>query len=340
MAYKDKVTGENVSKCLCVILLVLQSCILDYYLVENHSLAWIGFSLVDLVIIILWIAALYIAYKQCRKQTHEVRKAIRTSPDELRVAYVAWLVYAVGYAIQISFIFKTFAHKLDNAQTTTIFGQNMLKLSLTITPMLFLLLVHAHHDAAPNTSRKYYIEKLTGSVTIDLMDSIEILEILFTDVAENNLPTSFENTIIAFACINVFLPTLALHALKQKKIWHGHGGLFPSKVLYHLCYIFLVNVPFFIIRVLLWVCYEQDVSVFLAKNFILIVMNSWDIVEHYSHHKRPSCSASSNDNVALEDIPSGKDETAVNVHDPGENIKIEISSLNGNEDVHLGMGYV
>ena len=98
MAYKDNVTGENVSKCLCVILLVLQSCILDYYLVENHSLAWIGFSLVDLVIIILWIAALYIAYKQCRKRTHEVRKAIRTSPDELRVAYVAWLVYAVGYS--------------------------------------------------------------------------------------------------------------------------------------------------------------------------------------------------------------------------------------------------
>ncbi len=326
MACTDKVTVENVSKCLCVVLLVLQSCILDYYLVENHSLAWIGFLLVDIIIIILWIAALYIAFKRYKRKTHKVSKAIRANPDELRVAYFAWLVYAVGYTIQISFIFKRFAHKLDNAQTTTIFGQNMLKSSLTITPMLFLLLVHAHHDAAPDTSRKYYIQKLTGGVTIDLMDSIEILEILFTD---HNLPTSFENTIVAFACINVFLPTLALHALKQKQLWHG--GLLPSKVLYNFCYICLVNVPFFIIRVLLWASYKQDVSVFLAKNIILIVMNSWDIVEHYSHHTKPSLSASPS--VALEDIPIKDSSSSA---EPSG--KDEIANLN--EIEVLGMGYV
>ena len=295
-------------------------------MVENNSLAWIGFVLVDVVIIILWIAALFIAFKQYRRQTH-VNNEIRENPDEMRVAFVAWLVYAVGYTIQISFIFKTFAHKLENAETTTIFGQNLLKLSLTITPMLFLLLIHAHHDAAPNTRRKYYIEKISGGVTIDLMDSIEILEILFTDL---NLPIDFENAIVAFACINVFLPTLALHALKQKKLWHGHGVLFPSKVLYNFCYICLVNVPFFVIRVLLWASYKQDVSVFLAKNIILIVMNLWDIVEHYSNHKRPSQSGSTD--VALQDIQS-------KVHRPSKPAGMdEIADLSGNEE--LCMGYV
>ena len=325
MACKNKVTVENVSKCLCVVLLVLQSCILDYYLVENHSLAWIGFVVVDVVIIIIWIVALYIAFKQYRRQTHAANNEIRASPDELRVAFVAWLVYAVGYTIQISFIFKTFAHKLENAETTTIFGQNMLKLSLTITPMLFLLLIHAHHDAAPNTRRKYYIEKISGGVTIDLMDSIEILEILFTDL---NLPPDFENTIIAFACINVFLPTLALHALKQKKLWHGHGGLFPSKVLYNFCYICLVNVPFFVIRVLLWASYKQDVSVFLAKNIILIVMNLWDIVEHYSNHKKQSQSGSTN--ISLQDIQCKE-------HRPSKPVGMdEIANLGGNEESCIG----
>jgi hypothetical protein len=327
MSFKDKVTVENVSKFLCVVLLVLQSCILDYYLVENHSPAWIGFVVVDVVIVILWIAALYIAFKQYRRQTHTVNTQIRASPDELRVAFVAWLVYAAGYTIQISFIFKRFAHKLENAQTATIFGQNVLKLSLTITPMLFLLLIHAHHDAAPNTRRKYYIEKISGGVTIDLVDSIEILEILFTDL---DLPSSFENTIIAFACVNVFLPTLALHALKQKKLWRGQGGLFPSKVLYNFCYICLVNVPFFVIRILLWVSYKQDVSVFLAKNIILIVMNSWDIVEHYSNHKRSSQSGSVH--LALEDIQTKDPESAKL---SGSN---DIANLNENEE--LGIGYV
>lgn len=332
MACKDKITAESVSKCLCVVLLVLQSSILDYYLIENHSLAWIGFVLVDIVIIVLWIAALYTAFTHHQRQTNSARKADkeqlqRTNPDELKVAYLAWLVYAVGYTVQVSFIFKKFASKLDNAGTSTIFGQNMLKLSLAITPMLFLLLVHAHHDAAPHSMRKYYIEILTGSVTIDLMDSIEILEILFTDLPEHKPSTSFENTIIAFACINVFLPTFALHAVKQKKTWNDHFA--PSKLLYNLCYIFLVNVPFFIIRVLLWAHYKQDVSVFLAKNIILIVMNSWDIVEHCWCRKIPSQNVSPS--IAIEDIstqPSGES---------------EVTSYVGNfshENEYIGEGYV
>lgn len=341
---EGRLTVESVLKVFCVVLLVLQSCILDYYLVENDSLAWIGFVLIDIVIILLWIAALFIAFKQHQRETHEASTAMTSSLDELRIAYVAWLVYATGYTIQISFIFKTFAHKLDNAKTASIFGQNMLKLSLTLTPMLFLLLVHAHHDAAPNSSRKYYIERLTGGVTIDLMDSIEILEIFFMEPTETKLPTSFENVIVAFACINVFLPTVALHALKQKKLWQS--ALLPSKVLYNLCYIFLVNVPFFVIRVILWASYGQDVSVFLAKNVILIVMNSWDVAQHYSHHSRSSMITSPD--LVLEDIPSDtgpsaessqKNErsTSGNTSNIGGNIT-EKASLNENEE--LSVGYV
>ena len=330
MPHQNIVSAEKVSKILCVVLLLLQSCILDYYLVENKSLAWIGFVFIDIVVVALWVIALIVAYKQNQRKTSHDHSSTQTTtsspPDELRVAYVAWFVYAVGYTIEISLVFKYFDRQLSDSATSKVFGQNVLKCALTLTPMLFLLLVHAHHDAAPNSRRKFYIEGLTGGVTIDLMDSIEILEILFEEPEKVHLPGAFENCVIAFACINVFLPTLALLELKQSKFSGQRTAFISSKILYHFSYVFLVNLPYFIIRVILWAKYDQDVSVFLAKNIILIVLNLWDVYEFFTFEHAANTTESNV--VVLQDQRPSENLSNGGQEQPSDNAIVDTPTVN------------
>jgi hypothetical protein len=210
--------------------------------------------------------------------------------DELAFAYIAWLVYALHLVPQVATLFRMKADELD--EKTMVFGPNMLKMCLCITPALFLFLLFAHHDSKPHTSRKFYLEKLAGAVTLDLFDSVEMLEYLFD---KEVISISIEVSILIFACINMFLPVLALYELKHNK-FHASGQVssLSFKILYICSFVFLVNVPFLIIRVVLWHSYKLDISVLLAKNGLAIILGLLEIVEFCGDErprKCPSCSS-------------------------------------------------
>ncbi|KAJ7363518.1 hypothetical protein OS493_009673 [Desmophyllum pertusum] len=86
--------------------------------------------------------------------------ATTATKDEIKFAYLAWIVYAVHLVPQVATLFKLKASVLDER---LIFGPNMLKMNLCLTPMLFLFLIYAHHDAKSHSRRKYYLEKNDGS---------------------------------------------------------------------------------------------------------------------------------------------------------------------------------
>lgn len=96
--------------------------------------------------------------------------------NDFTSTYVAWLVYAVHLVPQVATIFKMFADELDK---DSFLNPNFLKLTLSITPMLFVCLVHSHHKSRESFARKTYVQILVSSVTLDLFDSVEILEYLF-----------------------------------------------------------------------------------------------------------------------------------------------------------------
>ncbi|XP_031568664.1 uncharacterized protein LOC116303288 [Actinia tenebrosa] len=299
---------EIFGKVLCILLLLLQGGVLDYYLVtESKTSSYLGFITTDIVVLIVWLIVVFIAKVHCniwmkfrhpncpkftmrwkaRRNVNQIDGRYREDyPDELPYAFVAWLAYtSITLVPEVAVIFKNYADDLEDVK---VYGQNILKIALCITPILFLLLVNSHHNAHPHSSRKWYVDKLTGGVTLDLIDSIDLMDILFLNDFKINLPAHLENAIIAFACINFFLPTLALLELSVNK-FDGQVRPVSFQVLYSLSYILLVNVPFSIIRLILWFEYNQDVSVFIAKNIIMTFIYIMDIRESLGPSKPKKC---------------------------------------------------
>ena len=283
---------EVVGKLFCLLLLIGQGAILDYYLVKHHEISSLGFMATDILVLAVWISVMILARRRFinkkKRQADQLDAghAPEDFPDEVPFAYIAWFAYAVVTLIpEVAVIFKRYADELADSK---VFGQNILKVALCFTPMIFLLLVNSHHDSSPHSRRKIYVDKLTASVTLDLLDSVDILEILFMDDFRIELPLPLENAIIGFACINFLLPTLALLELSVNK-FDGEVRSVRFQLIYSLCYIVLVNIPFLAIRTVLWIVYKQDVSVFVGKNIIAIAIYLIDVYDSVGPHRPRRC---------------------------------------------------
>ncbi|XP_077980535.1 uncharacterized protein LOC144435786 [Glandiceps talaboti] len=267
-----------------ILALIAQGVILDYYIISNNKdnnaqYAWI---VCDIVATIVWLYALITSFLHFRKlPITEADGSITSKPkqnvgtlksvlgDELRFIYVCWLAYACCLVPRVAYIFKTIAEPLTEAEK---FGPNTLKMTISVSAILFLFLVFTHHDVEPNTTRQHYIAFLTGSVTFDLLDTCQLLDMLFVTETGILLTWEIENAIISFACINLFLPVLALVELRE----NSKDGKTTSrwfKFIYSVCHIFLTNLPYFVIRSHLWHGRNSGVSTYLTKNVIMIVLD-------------------------------------------------------------------
>ena len=275
-----------------IILLAAQGAILDFYLVAGNSnkSSWIAWVVTDIIVLLVWTFTMVKSHKRLKKniaiQKEDDGQLLK---DELAYAYLAWIVYALHLVPQAAVIMKLIAHKLDEG--TMFFGPNLLKMDFCLTPVLFLFLVFAHHDAKPNSRRKFYLEKLLGMVTLDLFDSVEMLEYLFDKDA---IPPSIHNAILVFASINFLLPTLALYELKHNK-FHDSGEVSPVsfKLLYICIFLLFVNIPFLVIRLILWHKYHLDISVLLAKNGLGIMLGILEIGEFIGEQRPKRCNTCS-----------------------------------------------
>ncbi|KAJ7363519.1 hypothetical protein OS493_009674 [Desmophyllum pertusum] len=283
MARKTGIYRRAVARIFSVSLLVLQGVILDYYLIVQESSSWwFAWIITDAVVLFAWVFTMWMSHRKSRSL------ATTATKDEIKFAYLAWIVYAVHLVPQVATLFKLKAPVLDER---LIFGPNMLKMNLCLTPMLFLFLVYAHHDAKSHSRRKYYLEKMTAAVTLDLFDSVEMMEYLFD---KDKITLELENAILAFSCMNIFLPTFALFELRFNK-FHDSGEISPVsfKFIYICSFMFFVNVPFLVLRLILWHGHHLDISVLLAKNALAIVMGMIEIFEFIGEQRPRRCESCS-----------------------------------------------
>jgi hypothetical protein len=268
---------------IALLLLTLQAVLLDYFLVKHQSIKWMAWVVTDVFIIIVWtMAMLGSTIPMCGL----LRGLLVKNPkgNDFTATYLAWLAYAVHFIPQVATIFKVFADELDREG---FFNPNFLKLTLSITPMLFVCLVYSHHKSRESFARKTYVQILVSTVTLDLFDSIEILEYLFD---KEFISSSIETSIILFACINFCLPVLALYELKNNEF--RETGQIPAvsfKLLYVLSFLCFVNIPFLVIRVYLWHTFNLDVSILFAKNILGIYFGFTEIYEYYSETRPTRC---------------------------------------------------
>lgn len=279
MARKTAIYRRVFARVLAVSLLLFQGTILDYYLIiDARSSWWYAWIITDAIVLCIWVLTMWMSHRKSQSVNSQAK-------DEIKFAYIAWIVYAVHLVPQVATLFKRKATVFHDE--SLVFGPNTLKMNLCITPMLFLFLIYAHHDANSHSRRKYYLEKMTAAVTLDLFDSVEMLEYLFDD---GKIQVEMQDAILAFSCMNIFLPTFALFELKYNK-FHDSGEVSPVsfKFIYICSFMFFVNVPFLVLRLILWHGYHLDISVLLAKNALAIIMGIIEIFEFFGEQRPRRC---------------------------------------------------
>lgn len=260
---------------LCTALVLLQGVVLDYYLVHYKNKYWYSWVVADVALFFTFFMAFVISYRHMIIANESKSKKTRIQTGPLPLGYFAWLVYSCLLAARVAIIFKDIAWRLKEED---FFGPNTLKIGIASAAFVFLFLLLTHHNAETDSLRKIFINELTGTVVFDVLDSVDVLDVLFDHEAIEDFPVHLDTAIITVACINLILPTLPLATLSSTHFGHKKA---PKEIifLHKMLLVFLVNVPLLIIRLLLWHVLSKEISVFPIKNLIVIFLVFHDMYE-------------------------------------------------------------
>lgn len=258
-----------VSRVLNGLLISTQSGLLAYYHASNSSNnLWYTWLIADGVVLVIYIIAMVLSYMR----VHKMKASHRPSWDSMGTfhwPYVSWFMYSALLAVKIGLFFQSFAPSLTQNNA---FGSVTLQITIGLAAPIFLLTLSLHHGQELNHESVLYITELTGTVIIDILDSIEILNILFLEesTAKILFAVELKIAIIVIACINIILPTIPLFVLSQSNII---GNKVKNVMLAHkFIVLLLVNLPFLIIRLYIWQTQNGEVSVFIVKNMLMILL--------------------------------------------------------------------
>ena len=240
--------GRKVSLCF-FLLLVTQSFLLVKYVVKYEGkgdIYWL-FVLLFLPAIFVWLLV--------------------TNDNHTRWLGIVWLFYTLfALTPMVGWIFGSIAieNKLDSAEA---FGPNSLKAILCITPLLLLLLLQSATDTS---DYRDLLKELSFTVTLDLFDGIEMLEVILDeDENPHGIPKELEVAILAFVCGFFLLSPLELLRFKYTE----YGDVKTRKKVFWIRCTFqaLVNLAFLILRLILWFKYGRNAPIFIAKNGISLI---------------------------------------------------------------------
>ncbi|XP_066928589.1 transmembrane protein 121B-like [Clytia hemisphaerica] len=283
---------EILAKVVCVGMVLFQGLMFNGYMVLFHNSLWWLWSIVDGLLILSWTILLVVVWRAYRKkekakETQDLVDGVDLTkfPDEIKYAYIVWIVYALCLVPRLIILYR---RDVSNLLEKNILGPNFCKIATSCTPLIFMLLVYALHDAKQVATRKYFLASMVGSVTLDLFDSIDLLEFLFEKEDQRLYPRPILDATLAFACINIFLPSLALMEIKVNR-FDGQVGSLPFKIFYEGCFVFLVNIPNLLIRSILWHQYNADVSVLIMKNVMCICLGLGEIIRYFTEERPKQC---------------------------------------------------
>ena len=201
---------------------------------------------------------------------HYLRKcSYADNDDKLSTVWLIWATYIPAFLVAVAVIFSKVVHHLDSDQT---FGPNALKGTLCITPALLILLLYL--TICP-TYRKSILN-ISVTAALDIFDSIEMLEIILLQEREDfQLSNGLKIAIILFACACFLISPLGLARNKMDDVEIKERQ--NTSIWYGLIQIFCINLPFLILRLIVWLDCGYEASIFIAKNIISLVISIIEI---------------------------------------------------------------
>ena len=168
-------------------------------------------------------------------------------------------------AVTVAMTFCKVVEKIEKDDPLNI---NALKASLSITPVLLILLL----QLAICPSFREPVLSLSIFGALNIFDGIEMLEIvLMKNEGHLKLNTATEKSIVAFACTCFLLSPLGLIRNKFEADGEVKERKGTSMILGPI-EIVGTNLPFLILRAVVWGVYNYEASVFIAKNVISLVI--------------------------------------------------------------------
>ena len=124
---------------------------------------------------------------------------------------------------------------------------------------------------------RHWFNVISLRIALDLFDTVEMLEVVLEEnIVPHNIPRSFENAIIAFACISFILSPLQLMQIKllRRGDWRYRE---VTSICHKTLQTLAVNCVFLGLRLELFLGYGKDASIFIAKNGIIILLSLFEI---------------------------------------------------------------
>ena len=200
-------------------------------------------------------------------------RCLCTEASLLRMFYT-WGLYLVVFLIpMIATIFAVAGDELDK---TKFLGPNTLKVILCLTPVLFLFLPNTASGLSESDDYRQLAFRLTIQVTIDLFDTVEMLDIVL-DENENShgIPKWFGRLMVAVACFSFLLSLLQM---AENKLVEGEVEQWKClAIIRNVVQMVCVNLVFMVIRLVIFFKYKKEESIFIAKNGIAIYFSALEI---------------------------------------------------------------
>ncbi|GAU94584.1 hypothetical protein RvY_06326 [Ramazzottius varieornatus] len=326
--------------CLTLVIVALQAACLDYYLVsfnydpkhESASYWWITWIVADVLVLALMIATFFLSRKylhpfekrdrNAERRNGEATKCRRSRRGHLGIlphAWIVWLLYALVLVGKIISIFQTFGSGLVEKD---VFGINLLEFTLGGTAAVFMLILSTRPKELATAAQRHYLRWMQHFVLLEIIDCAEFLTLLFTEVELGTevtpLPEAMRRAILAFASINILAPTLALYRLSAR---HNRR---PEKTIWRNFYLaqtvvgtIFGNLPYFVIRVILWHDHEFVTGLFAMKNLIMIVTDGRELSAYVrdlrkGRHTEDYSESGSSDEEEEDDMTAPKKEINTN----------------------------
>ena len=191
----------------------------------------------------------------------------------IRWLWCVWLLYTwFALTPMIGFIFRSIVIE-DKLSSAVVFGPNVLKAILCITPALLLLLLQSTTERSEYDNYRELLNDLSFTTTFDLFDGIEMLGIIL-DEDENpyayEVPKELEITIVVFVCVFFFLSPLELFRFKFSEV--DELGSRKTALCIRRLVQALLNLSFLVFRLILWFKYGRNAPIFIAKNGISVIL--------------------------------------------------------------------
>lgn len=274
LSTKAKLRLKWAGRAVFFVLLLTQCSFLTAFIASYQKPAWSAVVIAYLLVVVMWIWVVVVP------RVLPGLSCKHYDEPGLPQFFAVWFVYI--YVALFPNIVMIFGFTVDNLDKNKFLSPNVLKIVLCITPLLLLLLLTTADcgDDTDNDDKKLRRElvcKLCVQMAIDLLDTIEMLDIVL-DEKENNYGISkgFEIATVVVACVSFLLSPWQMVEVKFED---GQ----PQKQRHKTTLIRIivgmvgVNFTFLIIRLIVFFKYGKEESIFIAKNGIALLLSSLEI---------------------------------------------------------------